>query len=185
MFTGKWQELRRKRYLKRNGTEGYWEYAVNVDPAPRQLETCGVDAFSIYKKQLITVTVFRYPLNSYCLEVPSGRADASDTDPKDVATRELKEETGYTAGPEHCELMGDPLPVDPWKSTETSQFVVVQVPDSPENAQPMQNLEADEVIAVHLFPIEDLLSHVQRFCEEHQCLLDVRLYLFALGLAGG
>ena len=41
---------------------------------------------------------YRYPMREVILEIPAGKIDKGETDPDDAAARELKEETGYTAG---------------------------------------------------------------------------------------
>lgn len=48
--------------------------------------------------RIVLVRQYRYPVQQVTLEVPAGKLDAPDEDPLDCATRELKEETGYTAG---------------------------------------------------------------------------------------
>jgi ADP-ribose pyrophosphatase len=47
---------------------------------------------------IILVRQYRYPMQKITLEIPAGKLDAPDEDPLDCAMRELKEETGYTAG---------------------------------------------------------------------------------------
>ncbi len=46
---------------------------------------------------VILVKQYRYPVGQITLEVPAGKLDAPDEDPLVCATRELSEETGYTA----------------------------------------------------------------------------------------
>ena len=41
---------------------------------------------------------YRYPMRKVILEIPAGKIDKGETDPDEAAVRELKEETGYTAG---------------------------------------------------------------------------------------
>ena len=48
--------------------------------------------------QIILVKQFRYPVGQVTLEVPAGKLDVEGEDPLECATRELSEETGYTAG---------------------------------------------------------------------------------------
>ena len=47
--------------------------------------------------QVILVRQYRYPVAKITLEIPAGKLDAPEEDPLDCATRELSEETGYTA----------------------------------------------------------------------------------------
>lgn len=47
--------------------------------------------------KIIMVRQFRYACGRAVLEIPAGKIDPGETDPVQVAHRELKEETGYTA----------------------------------------------------------------------------------------
>lgn len=49
------------------------------------------------KGKIIFVRQFRYPFQEWVLELPAGKLDPGE-DPLTCATRELTEETGYTAG---------------------------------------------------------------------------------------
>jgi ADP-ribose pyrophosphatase len=46
--------------------------------------------------KIVLVKQYRYPFNDFMLELPAGKLEP-DEDPKDCATRELTEETGYTS----------------------------------------------------------------------------------------
>ena len=46
---------------------------------------------------IILVKQFRYPVNRVTIEIPAGKLDIEGEDPIACATRELSEETGYTA----------------------------------------------------------------------------------------
>lgn len=46
--------------------------------------------------QILLIKQYRYAADGYIYEIPAGRLD-HDEDPRDCATRELKEETGCTA----------------------------------------------------------------------------------------
>lgn len=48
--------------------------------------------------KVVLVKQFRYACGRPMLELPAGKIDEGETDPAKVAARELKEETGYTAG---------------------------------------------------------------------------------------
>ena len=47
---------------------------------------------------VIMVSQYRYACGRAVLEIPAGKIDKGETDPAQVAARELREETGYTAG---------------------------------------------------------------------------------------
>ena len=48
------------------------------------------------KNEVICVRQFRYPNAHVILEIPAGKLDSKDEDPKSAALRELREETGAT-----------------------------------------------------------------------------------------
>lgn len=48
--------------------------------------------------RIVMVEQYRYPMERVVLEIPAGKIDKGETDPIAAAERELKEETGYTAG---------------------------------------------------------------------------------------
>ena len=50
------------------------------------------------ENKVILVKQYRYPMREVILEIPAGKIDKGETDPDHAAARELKEETGYTAG---------------------------------------------------------------------------------------
>jgi len=47
--------------------------------------------------KVLLIRQYRYAADGFLYEIPAGRLDAGET-PEDCAHRELKEETGYTAG---------------------------------------------------------------------------------------
>lgn len=47
--------------------------------------------------RIILVKQYRYPIHKITLEIPAGKLDVPDEDPLLCATRELSEETGYSA----------------------------------------------------------------------------------------
>lgn len=48
--------------------------------------------------KVVMVEQFRYAMGRVVLEIPAGKIDKGETDPFEVARRELREETGYSAG---------------------------------------------------------------------------------------
>lgn len=48
--------------------------------------------------KIVMVEQFRYPIGGSVLEIPAGKIDKGETDSLETAKRELREETGYTAG---------------------------------------------------------------------------------------
>lgn len=59
----------------------------------------GVCVVAINKnKEIYLVTQYRYPYSELLLEIPAGKRDKPNESPLNAAMRELKEETGCTAG---------------------------------------------------------------------------------------
>lgn len=50
------------------------------------------------EQKIVLVKQFRKPLERTILEIPAGKIEQGETDPKAVAVRELEEETDYIAG---------------------------------------------------------------------------------------
>ena len=69
------------------------------------------------KKKVIVILNFRYAVNSWVVEFPGGCIDPNETI-EEAGLRELKEETGYTAG--KVIMKQSSFFVDPWKSNDVS-----------------------------------------------------------------
>ena len=156
-----------------------------------------VSIIPIIKKtrEVIIISCFRYPINKFCLEFPSGIIDQKDgEDPlistKNAAERELLEETGYK-GKFKCYLGNNKLSVekqfnicsnvfwDPWKSKDCSIQCILEVDD---NCQPIQKLDPDEIIKVYKVKLDNLMDFINEKIENENCTVTCELYSFACGL---
>lgn len=88
IFRGKVFDLRKDEIEYDSGNSGIREVAVHPGGAV-------VVAFTNENKILL-VKQFRYPFQEFMLELPAGKLDPGE-DPMKCASRELQEETGYTA----------------------------------------------------------------------------------------
>jgi 8-oxo-dGTP pyrophosphatase MutT (NUDIX family) len=70
------------------------EHTFSVLAAPDWVNVVALDRAG----QLILVRQFRFGTGDFTLEVPAGMVDPGEH-PRDTAVRELREETGYRAGP--------------------------------------------------------------------------------------
>jgi 8-oxo-dGTP pyrophosphatase MutT (NUDIX family) len=88
---------------------------------------------------ILLIRQYRHPAGADLWEIPAGTADPDET-PEAGARRELREETGFTAG--DLELLGH-LYITPGYSTERLWLYAAR-----RLAAGMQQLEPDEVISV-------------------------------------
>ena len=90
-FKGRIIKCRTDTALLPDGTECYREVCEHPG---------GVGVLPITKEgEVILVRQFRYPYGETLLEIPAGKLDhGPDEDPAGCAVRELKEDTGFTAG---------------------------------------------------------------------------------------
>jgi ADP-ribose pyrophosphatase len=89
LFRGKVFNLRVDKIKYDSGNESVREIAVH--PGGAVVVPLRDDG------KLVMVSQYRYPLEKFLLEFPAGKLDFNE-DPLVCATRELQEETGYTAG---------------------------------------------------------------------------------------
>jgi 8-oxo-dGTP pyrophosphatase MutT (NUDIX family) len=117
---------------------------------------------------------FRFPLGEYSWEIPEGGAPL-DEDPLEAAKRELKEETGITAG--RWELI---LEMDMSNSTTDERAYAYLARDLTfGEAEP----EADEVLEVRKLPFAELVQKVEK--GEIRDALTVATVLRAARVLGG
>jgi ADP-ribose pyrophosphatase len=89
IFRGKVFDLRVDKIKYNSGNMGIREIAVH--PGGAVVIPVKEDG------KFIMVSQYRYPFEKFMLEFPAGKLDDKE-DPQICAVRELKEETGYTAG---------------------------------------------------------------------------------------
>jgi len=89
VFDGDLLHVRRDRVRLPNGGEAAREYVVH--PGAVLMLPILADGRLVLERQ------FRYPVGRVMLEFPAGKIDPDET-PLATAKRELREETGYTAG---------------------------------------------------------------------------------------
>jgi len=101
--------------------------------------------------EVLLIKQYRHALKQYIWEIPAGTLDP-DEPVMDCARRELIEETGYAA--EAWRKLGDITPVPGYSDERVHLFLATEL------AAARQELDADEVIAVHRMPLAQALDMV-------------------------
>ena len=105
-------------------------------------------------KKLVMVRQYRNALDRETIELPAGARDYVGEPTLECAVRELKEETGYTAGKmEYLMTVRTAI-------AYCNELIDIYVATDLRKGE--QHLDADEVINVQAFDIEDLCSMVYR-----------------------
>ena len=176
------------------GKNAYTIYAVNIIP---------IIKYSSKPKKLIIVSVFRYPINKFCIEFPAGFMDKSDIDGynfiesiKKSALRELEEETGYKGkficfsskffgkklNLEEELIIGSNMFFDPWKSSDSAIQCIVEIDGDNILNKNKQKLDSTEFIDVFEVEMEKLMEFINEKMIKEKCGCTCELYNFALGL---
>jgi len=110
-----------------------------------------VTILPIISGKIVLVNQYRYPIRSDSLELPAGHLWL-DEKPKDCAERELKEETGYTAGKIEKILEYHP-------STEYADLVY-HIFIAEELKEGKYNREKYELIDVELLDVDSVIQKI-------------------------
>ncbi len=103
--------------------------------------------------RIVLIRQYRYAAEEYLLEVPAGRL-GQDEDPKACASRELKEETGYTAGEiSHLFTM---YTTPGFTDEKIHVFLAESLAEGP------SRLEPDEFLEVDLIPLSVAVTMVEK-----------------------
>ena len=150
LHDGKYLRMIRRNYIGSLGEKAYWEM-VQRKNTNRIVAVAAITP----ERELVLEKIFRVPLGSYVIELPTGLADIMGESEEDAARRELLEETGFT--------------VDEMKILLRGPFNVGLIEDEMAlyygtNARKIQEpqLENSEDIEVVRIPLQDVSRFLQR-----------------------
>ena len=141
MFDGALLHVRRDRVRLPDGGEATREYVVH--PGAVLMLPILADGRLVLERQ------FRYPVGRVMLEFPAGKIDPCET-PLATAQRELREETGYTAGT--WEHLGTVHPEIGYSTEVIEMYVATNL------AHVGAQLDDGEFLDVVLMPEDELLA---------------------------
>ena len=102
--------------------------------------------------EVILERQYRYPMGRVLIEIPAGKLDSVDEDPREAALRELREETGIT--PREIVYMGDYLCSPAILSERIYMFFAKGL------SYGDQKLDEDEFLDVFRMPLEEAVEKV-------------------------
>ena len=141
MFDGALLHVRRDRVRLPDGAEATREYVVH--PGAVLMLPILADGRLVLERQ------FRYPVGRVMLEFPAGKIDPCET-PLATAQRELREETGYTAGT--WEHLGTVHPEIGYSTEVIEMYIATNL------AHVGAQLDDGEFLDVVLMPEDELLA---------------------------
>ena len=102
--------------------------------------------------RVIVERQFRYPVGKVLMEIPAGKLDSKDEDPRKAAARELLEETGAVA--EELIELGMFLPACAYSDEAIHMYAAKSLTFRE------QKLDADEFLNVFTMPLEQAVQKV-------------------------
>ncbi len=103
--------------------------------------------------KLILIKQFRHAIGDYIWEIPAGTLDPDETY-LECAKRELVEETGFSAN--NWQKLGEIIPVPGYSDERIRIFLATEL------APARQDLDEDEVLAVHEIKMDDAINMIHK-----------------------
>ena len=102
--------------------------------------------------EVILERQFRYPFGEVLVEIPAGKLESPEEDPRRAALRELEEETGMMA--EHLEFLGDYYPSPAVFDERIRLYLATGL------APTHQHTDEDEFLEVFTMPLDKLIKEI-------------------------
>lgn len=208
LFENAWLRLKRIRFLDLAGRERHWTGIERTTTYPKPFdERHGPEKDALEKLmtaekedrcdavvvfpfligsdahlpvQVILIRQFRPTVGKWVVELPAGLIDADET-PEAAASRELREETGFTAW--RVLHMGPPMVNDQGITNGKCRLLLMEVHEAEQDPNDNeQHLEQDEMIQVVRAPLKGLIPWLLDQQKHQGDAIDARLYSYALGL---
>ena len=104
------------------------------------------------ENEIILERQYRYPFHRVLIEIPAGKLDSADEDPREAALRELREETGAVAA--EMTYVGDYYGSPAIMGERIRMFVARGLTFGE------QELDRDEMLEVFKMPVKDAVAEV-------------------------
>ena len=101
---------------------------------------------------IVILKQFRYPFRRVLTEIPAGKLDSKEEPHLEAALRELKEETGYTAG--KMIYLGEFLPTCAYSDEVIHMYLATEL------SKGEQKLDEDEFVDVEKMPLADAVKEI-------------------------
>jgi len=141
---------------------------------------------------LVLTKQYRAPLRAYTVEFPATVLESGPMSPKDLATREIQDDTGYSSSV--VQYISPLTSLEPDISDGKLQFVSLTI----DGDDPMQSTNCNnnnqshdgnngshgDIVEVLKIPINSLLDRLEKY-DEQGYVIDSRVVAFAIGLQRG
>lgn len=169
-FSGKWLEIKNRKFINNSGGESVWEYCHRRG-SPRIVELIcrkkNSDEFLLIKE-------LRIPFNKYVIQFPAGLVKKGEQIEM-AALRELKEETGYSG---KIISVHGPFSKSAGLTDETAYFVEIEISSGHPGKK---NLSPSEDIEVIWCTPAKLDEYIQKNPKSNRYIISANVWCYLKG----